>query len=660
MKLVERTEPLPRSMYLPLFDDRKRIRLLKRCQYPDQAAPAFEMTTHDLDSLPPYHAISYVWGSTLDPMIIYVNGISRLITQNAHLALEQHASRYAEDYIWIDSICINQTNLKEKSAQVAIMGSIYTNASLVCCSVGSHGDGSHLFPRFLSSLEAAHIIPWAFSDSWDTLITLLGDKNLELWFEAFLQFANRVYWSRMWIMQEILTAQTLELLCGSDRFDWMAVKYVANVLNNASQEIEHGYLKPEIPRYLVPIAHAFHRSRMMAVCQFQRERRPMEGRTALTMFRELGCQDARDRIYGLNALVDNPIVPDYEISAYELAKIVIGEWEVPLNRLQPLLQALRVGCSSTEIQELARKKRLHCIRDGASKLRIPSTEDLDTDQNLHQFMLDGSIKRIWQDENGNLAAKMFPSRGMGGPLSPFLHALDRGEDPLLEQFKELLPKRIFFNDSLVALACHGIQPGDLLANIQSSLYTLATTISSELDCQVMLVLRDHGGEVYEIIGFALVMEEFQFQNPDAVQIRSDPTQFETEVAVAWLTIDDAVGLIAQDLDSGVGFVYIDPRARFERLVTPVSETRRWARLKPVEGSSSDGSDDRYDWSAPSKFRGQLLDASPSCVLAAMLDPKAAMLRNEMPIKHQDTHMEHPLRDVEEGRQQETSIRRNTI
>lgn len=92
------------------------------------------------DTPPIYEALSYVWDIIGDPVDIKIgpSGSDRLfITQNLATALPY--LRYENEIrtLWIDAICINQQDLRERSSQVRIMGDIYRS-----------GSGDHVADRF--------------------------------------------------------------------------------------------------------------------------------------------------------------------------------------------------------------------------------------------------------------------------------------------------------------------------------------------------------------------------------------------------------------------------------------------------------------------------------------------------------------------------------
>ena len=79
-----------------------------------------------------YKAISYCWG---DPRPTYrvlcSTGGYLNLTESAAEVLKFVLSRCPGDWFWIDQICINQADLVERSAQVSMMGQIYSSTRQV-------------------------------------------------------------------------------------------------------------------------------------------------------------------------------------------------------------------------------------------------------------------------------------------------------------------------------------------------------------------------------------------------------------------------------------------------------------------------------------------------------------------------------------------------
>jgi len=113
-----------------------------------------------LDDKPEYEALSYAWGDADDTVPVEVEGCSVPITKNLHSALKHLQLEVEERVLWVDALCINQTDLRERMHQVSRMGSVYGQASQVVVWLGEGWDGSYLAMEFLRRLgkdEDLHI-----------------------------------------------------------------------------------------------------------------------------------------------------------------------------------------------------------------------------------------------------------------------------------------------------------------------------------------------------------------------------------------------------------------------------------------------------------------------------------------------------------------------
>lgn len=84
-------------------------------------------------------------------------------------------------YLWIDQVCIDQSNLAERSQQVRLMGEVYTKAESVIAWLGE--------PQ---------------SPQWDTF----NDVQMRL------EVIRCEYWTRVWVLQEFRLARRVNLLFG--------------------------------------------------------------------------------------------------------------------------------------------------------------------------------------------------------------------------------------------------------------------------------------------------------------------------------------------------------------------------------------------------------------------------------------------------------------
>ena len=118
-------------LYKPLAIARKEIRLLRLAPGPVHLKPCCELEPASLNSLPvpDYEAVSYTWGNPNDFGEIICHGQPLIVPKSAEMALRGLRLENQSKVLWIDAICINQSNREEREKQVAIMGDVYKNAT---------------------------------------------------------------------------------------------------------------------------------------------------------------------------------------------------------------------------------------------------------------------------------------------------------------------------------------------------------------------------------------------------------------------------------------------------------------------------------------------------------------------------------------------------
>ena len=89
----------------------------------------------DLSSTGDYYALSYVWGTAAADRQISLNGASFRVTENLRTALKAiqnfHRTLKVSPWVWIDAVCINQQDVREKERQIPLMDQIYSRATSV-------------------------------------------------------------------------------------------------------------------------------------------------------------------------------------------------------------------------------------------------------------------------------------------------------------------------------------------------------------------------------------------------------------------------------------------------------------------------------------------------------------------------------------------------
>lgn len=139
-----------------------------------------------------YLAGSYIWGSDAHTLPIILNGTRFLIRKNLLDFLRVFRNEHASTIIWIDAICIDQSNFSERTQQVALMSGIYGKASAVAIWLGSSSekleiamdmicqfgtdDSIHLDPKY------EHSVLVADGDERSQTLKVTPFFNLPWWF----------------------------------------------------------------------------------------------------------------------------------------------------------------------------------------------------------------------------------------------------------------------------------------------------------------------------------------------------------------------------------------------------------------------------------------------------------------------------------------------
>lgn len=168
-------------------------------------------------------ALSYVWGDPEVTEPISVNGVQYPVTINLAQVLRRVRQRFNRQCtLWVDALCINQSDVQERAVEIRRMGQIYASATILIGYIGEPGQDEK--PGISRLFEVSQSLRREFSD--------LGAKEdlenadiLELtrrrdWMgtpddQVLLNLSTRAFFSRIWIVQELALAYfEAYLICG--------------------------------------------------------------------------------------------------------------------------------------------------------------------------------------------------------------------------------------------------------------------------------------------------------------------------------------------------------------------------------------------------------------------------------------------------------------
>jgi hypothetical protein len=130
---------------------------------------------------------------------------------------------------WYDAFCINQEDAVERGHQVRQMDQIYRKCSMVCVWLGAAADDSDLAMDLVDSITLSCIS--AIQNAAHEKFTFEGvfvtaaqhfyeDENFTKHFTALLRLICRPWFSRLWIVQEVVLASTRTVFCGHRSVMW--------------------------------------------------------------------------------------------------------------------------------------------------------------------------------------------------------------------------------------------------------------------------------------------------------------------------------------------------------------------------------------------------------------------------------------------------------
>ncbi|KAI8623268.1 heterokaryon incompatibility protein-domain-containing protein [Xylariaceae sp. FL1651] len=281
-----------------------------------------ELDSHSLR----YEALSYTWGSIQDSEAALITDDTSAafatlpIGLNLSSALRHLRYKDRSRALWVDAICINQSDMSERATQVKRMADIYQQASRVVVWLGPDDDSSALAIKTLDYLGRQVVTT---KDSW---IFCTPDSEEPYWceascklpysketWEAISTLLARSWFERVWVIQEIQLANHHALIqCGTHEISWSNFRKAMVTLWN----------KNNMPSILP-------RSKLAFVEELTKNLKQASSLQILRLARNRRCNDPRDLIFALMGLFPRSfsevLSPSYSATVDEVYKdVTIG------------------------------------------------------------------------------------------------------------------------------------------------------------------------------------------------------------------------------------------------------------------------------------------------------------------------------------------------
>ena len=257
----------------------------------------FQAYLDDKDLIP-YEALSYCWGSNRLTNKVKANGKDMFVTDSLFEALGHLRARDGDQIFWIDAICIDQSNIRERGHQVERMGQIYNCAERVRIWLGHVNEPGtkHLMAalqNFDQKVPGEAWRTWSYDDDhkwsgiWRDQAHSPQEQDGQ---KAGLEQLMRQHWfRRVWILQEVANAKTATVECNQGSINARSfalapklLEVVPNVQCQAIMDMMPG-----------PSRRSSRRLKKQNLC------------TLLWKFRESEATEPRDKLFALLSLISD-------------------------------------------------------------------------------------------------------------------------------------------------------------------------------------------------------------------------------------------------------------------------------------------------------------------------------------------------------------------
>lgn len=236
-----------------------------------------------------YEAVSYCWGDPNFSLSIEIgreNLSSLAITENVDHMLRHLRKKDKVRNLWIDAICLNQQDFKEKDVQVQLMKQIFQQATKVQIWLGRAEGGPD--PSFIFHMLKTFAI-YSRNVNYDNM-TLEQEYRLRQWAHnsrSYLDvFLSRPWFGRRWILQEAAFGKDVTVQCGEQKLNWAWFVEGISAFHDTRSLVSVPWLRPTTVSAIETVLslRTWSRSSLLDL---------------LWQFHGSECSDSRDRVYAI-------------------------------------------------------------------------------------------------------------------------------------------------------------------------------------------------------------------------------------------------------------------------------------------------------------------------------------------------------------------------
>lgn len=257
-----------------------------------------------------YRAVSYVWGEVKWTHSMWTPEGTILMTKSLHSALRWLRNSKEPMVLWVDAVCINQSDGADKARQIRLLPLIFKLATCVLAYLGdsTHSDAALETLMQIQAKEALHggRGPWP-EELPDIPLSWIGEAiplaSDPIWNDIVALF-ERSWFRRAWILQEVVAATSIRIICGRWVVDWNDLFHAIEVVCRESSTSDS--FSSILPTWAPFMTLASHRE-LQAIGQ----RKPLI--ELLESFRSAESTLRRDRFFSLLGFAEDGDHSGFEI-----------------------------------------------------------------------------------------------------------------------------------------------------------------------------------------------------------------------------------------------------------------------------------------------------------------------------------------------------------
>jgi hypothetical protein len=244
---------------------------------------------------------------------------------------------FVRNHMWIDAICIDQSNLEERSSQVKMMHLIYKKADAVLVWLGPQDEVATQAVRAMDKLNkapelATQTLRLSEQDRSTVYQAAMHLPMHEFDWYCLVSLLQRRWFRRAWIIQEVAWARMAIVVCGNGLwFDWSVLLGVSNWMTENTKDMDvwvMPWIRGSVTFFKPPGYSRQHSSELIIHtirsmgnihCEVRKDDATLTVREGvkksslleiLIRFWKNECSDPRDKVYALFSLCqDQTVLP---------------------------------------------------------------------------------------------------------------------------------------------------------------------------------------------------------------------------------------------------------------------------------------------------------------------------------------------------------------